>query len=182
MVAALDRYADWIRGVCLVAPSLDNTQGAQRRHKGASPWFTTERMELYQQMYVSNGAAREDWKVSPIKAPPDVLERAKTFDVSMYIMSADILREENEDFVERLTACGCRVRHKLYQGYPHMAFSVQGALGYELLIDLVGDVRAMLAGNLCPEGLKGGTIESVASVTDAEILQFRLSGASKLIS
>lgn len=165
--------------MCLVAPSLDNTQDAQRRHKGASPWFTTERMELYQRMYVPSLAARADWKVSPIKAPPEVLRRAKTFDVSMYIMSADILREENEAFVERLTAYGCRVRRKLYQGYPHMALSVQGALGYGMLIDLVADVRAMLAGNLCPEALNGGTIEPVVSATDAAILQSRLSCASE---
>lgn len=136
-------------------------------------------MELYQQMYVPNVAARADWKVSPIKAPPEVLRRAKTFDVSMYIMSADIFKEENEAFVEHLTAYDCPVRRKLYQGYPHMALSVQGALGYEMLTDLVADVRAMLAGNLCPEALKGGTIEPEISATDATVLQFRLSCASK---
>lgn len=78
--------------MCLVAHSLDNTEGVQRRHKGISPYFTPERLEFYQHTYVPNIADRENWKISPILAPAEILGRATKFDVSVYIMDTYILR------------------------------------------------------------------------------------------
>ncbi|ETN44771.1 uncharacterized protein HMPREF1541_10441 [Cyphellophora europaea CBS 101466] len=165
IVAALHRYSDWIQGVCLVAPSLDNTEGAQRRHIGVSPWFTTERMEYYQRSYVPDVAARRDCKISPSHTPKEVLSRsAKKFSVSVYIMGADILRDEAQGFVERL----------FQHGY-------QGVLGHQLLTDLAEDIQAIFAHNLCPGRLEGGMDHQFEDRfdTDTELLQFRLEGASK---
>lgn len=163
-----------------MATSVDSTEGAQRRHKGASPWFTPERVEFYEQTYVPNVTDRGNWKISPINAPAEVLRRATKFNVSMYIMGAVILKEEDEGFVERLVHHGCQVRSKLYRGCPHMALSVQGVLSYELSTDMAAIIRAILADNLYPGDLEGGTIHEFEDrfATDTELLQFRLDGAS----
>ena len=99
----------------------------------------------------------------------------------MYIMGADILRDEDEGFVERLFQHVYQIRSKLYHGYPHMALNIHRVLGYELLTDPVKDIQAMLAHNLCPGCLEGGMDHQFEDrfVTTTELLKFRLDGASK---
>ena len=128
-------------GLILVAPSLDNGPDCRSRWEvnAHASWLSRQKMAFYQDRYLPHARYRslENWKASPVHAPPETLALARNFHTCIAAMGVDILLGEFLVFVERLRNQQCEVTLHEFTDYPHMVLAMQGVLGATLLIKLI---------------------------------------------
>jgi acetyl esterase/lipase len=94
----------------------------------------------------------ENWKASPVHAPPETLALAQKFHTYIAAMGVDILLEESRVFAERLKEQRSGVTLHEFPNYPHEALAVQGVLGPTLLIKAMGWMDQIWSGESPEEG------------------------------
>lgn len=100
-------------------------------------------MRFYQSRYLREEKFRSEneWRASPIYAPPEVLTTAQKFPTWIGAMGVDILCRESLDFGHRLRKQGCAVTVREFRHYPHMALLLQDELGMELVQEMANFIR-----------------------------------------
>lgn len=122
---ARERGAPTFSGVLLVLPLLDRDSGtASRRELAEDYLLTSDQIEWAYDQYAP-GADRDDFLVYPYRAG-DLGGLPPTFVVTV---EYDPLRDEGEQFVERLKAAGGTGRAVRVPGLIHSALMVPKAIG-----------------------------------------------------
>jgi len=110
-----------IEKVILVSAPLDNTHTALWKHDDMaehSPGLTQKAMSAFQDAFLAPDVDRREWRVSPVYADDDRLQRAKVCSWSIHVADLDFLKEDGFRFRDRLKAAGVPVKLRIYPG-PH---------------------------------------------------------------
>lgn len=115
----------------LYCPVLDcDTTRPSYEEFGDGLGLTTADMTWFWSMYVPDRAARRHPEVSPLRLS-DVSGLPTT---TVVVAGADPLRDEGNEYVQKLSAAGVPVRHVLVEGVPHGFVAMPGiASGREAL-------------------------------------------------
>lgn len=110
----------------LVVPVTDNTATLQTRWSSHphAPWLTAPRMTFYRDLYLQENGLGQNWKVSPIFATQDLLQRLPRTWIA--IAEQDMLSTEGLAYAEMLKMAGVETTVTVYDGMPHGMMALSG--------------------------------------------------------
>lgn len=112
----------------LVVPVTDNSATLQTTWSSHpyAPGLTPARMTWYRSLYLTGAESAQDWKISPILAPRDLLPNLpKTW---IAIAGQDMLSTEGLAYADMLKESGVNIEVSVYDGVPHGMMALSGEL------------------------------------------------------
>ena len=89
-------------------------------------------MTWFRRLYLPNEADAENWDVSPIKTPPELL--AKLPPAWIAIAELDLLAPEARAYAELLKSVGVAAEVKVYEGSTHPILTMDGMCSARILL------------------------------------------------